>query len=80
LLGIITDGDLRRMLEKTNDISHITAKDILTPNPKAIQPETMAVDALEIFALYDISQLIVVDGLKYVGILHLHDLIKEGIM
>jgi len=80
ILGIITDGDLRRMLEKTNNFSSITAADILSSHPKTIHPQTMAVDALEIFALYDISQLIVAENNQYIGILHLHDLIKEGIM
>ena len=79
VVGIITDGDLRRMLERSDNIKNITAADILTHNPKTIQPTIMAVDALEIFALYDISQLIVEENGQYVGILHLHELIKEGI-
>ena len=79
VLGIITDGDLRRMLERTPPIKNITAEDILTRNPKTIEPFIMAVDALEIFALYDISQLIVAENEQYIGILHLHELIKEGI-
>jgi arabinose-5-phosphate isomerase len=80
VVGIITDGDLRRMLERTNNIEHITASDILSKNPRTIAPNTMAVDALEVFALYDISQLVVTEHGKYLGVLHLHDLIKEGIM
>jgi len=79
VLGIITDGDLRRMLEKNDTIKNITAADILTKNPKTIESFIMAVDALEIFSLYDISQLIVQDEGEYIGILHLHELIKEGI-
>ncbi len=79
VLGIITDGDLRRMLERSDNIKNITATDILTLNPKTIEPIIMAVDALEIFALYDISQLIVAEDGQYIGILHLHELIKEGI-
>jgi len=79
VLGIITDGDLRRMLERNDTIKGITAADILTKNPKTIEPFIMAVDALEIFALYDISQLIVQENGIYLGILHLHELIKEGI-
>ncbi len=79
VVGIITDGDLRRMLERSDNIKNITAADILTHNPKTIQPTIMAVDALEIFALYDISQLIVEENGQYIGILHLHELIKEGI-
>ncbi len=79
VIGIITDGDLRRMLERSDNIKNITAKDILTHNPKTIEPFIMAVDALETFALYDISQLIVAENGQYIGILHLHELIKEGI-
>ena len=79
VVGIITDGDLRRMLERNDNIKNITAADILTRNPKTIEPFIMAVDALEIFALYDIGQLIVEKEGQYIGILHLHELIKEGI-
>ena len=78
--GIITDGDLRRMLEKSNDLQSVTAKDILTNNPKTIDPSVMAVAALEIFRDHDISQLIVAENGHYLGILHMHDLIKEGIV
>ena len=79
VIGIITDGDLRRMLERSDNIKNINAADILTLNPKTIEPFIMAVDALEIFALHDISQLIVEENGQYIGILHLHELIKEGI-
>ena len=79
VVGIITDGDLRRMLERSDNIRNITAADILTHNPKTIESFIMAVDALEVFALYDISQLIVEEDGQYIGILHLHELIKEGI-
>jgi len=78
--GIVTDGDLRRMLERSNNYVSITANDILTSNPKTIAPNTMAIDALEVFAQHDISQLLVVENGNYLGVLHLHDLIKEGIM
>ncbi|MBC7650472.1 MAG: KpsF/GutQ family sugar-phosphate isomerase [Deinococcales bacterium] len=80
ILGIITDGDLRRMLECSNHIEHITAADIFTQNPKTIPPYTMAVDALEMFKQYDISQLLVAENGNYLGVLHLHDLIREGII
>ncbi len=80
LLGIITDGDLRRMLEKTDDISTITAKDILSKNPKTVESSLLAVEALDIFRMNDISQLIVADQGIYLGILHIHDLVKEGIV
>ncbi len=80
LLGIITDGDLRRMLEKTEDISNICAKDILTSNPITIAPDALAVEALNLLRTHNISQLIVAENGHYSGILHLHDLIKEGIV
>lgn len=80
LVGIITDGDLRRMLEKTDDIRHIRAADILSPSPKTIAPGVLAVDALDMLRQNDISQLIVADNGVYLGILHIHDLVKEGIV
>ena len=81
LTGIITDGDVRRMLEKISDVSNIRASDIITKNPKTAEPGILAVEALEILKHYDISQLIITekDG-TYLGILHLHDLIREGII
>jgi arabinose-5-phosphate isomerase len=78
--GIITDGDLRRMLEHSTDISNITAKDILSTHPKTIGPDILAIEALEVFRKHDISQLIVEQEDKYLGILHLHDLVREGIV
>jgi arabinose-5-phosphate isomerase len=80
VLGIITDGDLRRMLEKTDDIKNITAKDILSKNPKTVETSILAVEALDIFRNHNISQLIVVENGAYSGILHIHDLVKEGIV
>jgi arabinose-5-phosphate isomerase len=80
LQGIITDGDLRRMLEKSSSIDQITATDILSPNPKTITPETLAVEALEIMRKNDISALLVVEDQRYLGVLHLHDLVREGIV
>lgn len=80
VIGIITDGDLRRMLEKSNDISSITAKDILSPNPKTIAASVLAVEALDVLRKNDISQLIVEEEGIYLGILHLHDLVREGIV
>lgn len=79
-VGIITDGDLRRMLSKTEDFSNLTAKDIMGNNPKSINKDAMAVDAMELMEAHDISQLLVEDNGAYVGIVHLHDLIKEGIL
>lgn len=81
LLGIITDGDLRRMLEKSSSLENIHAEDILSPNPKTIHPNELAVNALEILRSNNISQLIVVnEDNQYLGMLHLHDLVKEGIV
>ena len=80
LLGIITDGDLRRMLEKTNSIENIRAGDILTKDPKTIHPGEMAVNALDIMRKNEITQLVVADQGRYLGIIHLHDLVKEGLI
>jgi arabinose-5-phosphate isomerase len=79
LLGIITDGDLRRMLEK-NGLDEVKAKDIMTKNPKTIGPGEMAVNALDIMRQYEIVHLAVVENKKYLGIIHLHDLVKEGLL
>jgi arabinose-5-phosphate isomerase len=81
LKGLITDGDLRRMLEKSKTLDNIHARDILSENPKTIEPEELAVNALDKMRTHDINQLIVVDSSKkYLGILHLHDLVREGIV
>jgi arabinose-5-phosphate isomerase len=80
LAGIITDGDLRRMLEKTTDFNQFTAKDIMTKNPKTIEPEMLVVDALNIMRKNNITQLLVLKKGKYLGIIHLHDILKEGII
>lgn len=80
LLGVITDGDLRRMLEKEIDIEHKKAKDIMSKHPKTIAPDALAVDALDRMRKNNITQLIVKTGEEYVGVIHLHDLIKEGLV
>ncbi len=80
LLGIITDGDLRRMLEKASDITQVKAEDIMTRNPKVIHPDTLAVHALELLRTNSITQLLVADDKTYHGVIHLHDLIREGII
>lgn len=80
LLGIITDGDLRRMLEKYKDIEAVTAGDIMTKNPKSIEAGELAVSALDVLRKYEISQLAVTEGSRYLGIVHLHDLIREGLI
>jgi arabinose-5-phosphate isomerase len=80
LVGIITDGDLRRMLEKSDNIQKITARDIMSQNPKTIAPSEMAVNALDIMRKNSITQLVVAENEIYLGILHLHDLVKEGLI
>ena len=80
VIGIITDGDLRRMLEKRDDIRNIQASEIMSPHPKTISPNALAAQALEEMRAHDISQLIVAENGQYRGIVHLHDLIKEGII
>ncbi len=79
--GIITDGDVRRLLEKTDILGNVIASAILSKNPKTIQPQAMAAEAFEILKANDINQLIVADdNNKYCGIIHLHDLLREGII
>jgi arabinose-5-phosphate isomerase len=80
LEGVITDGDLRRMLEKNGDVDLQKAKDIMSLKPKTIEAQTLAVSALNIMRQNNITQLLVTDENIYVGVLHLHDLIKEGII
>lgn len=80
IIGIITDGDIRRMLNDRDSIADLTARDIMTKNPKMVSSETMAVDALNILEDYSITQLIVSDEGTYKGVLHLHDILKEGIV
>lgn len=80
VLGIITDGDLRRLLEKQEDISRVKAQDIMTKNPKHINPDALAVDALQLMRGHEITQLVVIKNKKLAGFIHLHDLIKEGLI
>jgi arabinose-5-phosphate isomerase len=80
VVGIITDGDIRRMLNKTETIKGLTAKDIMTVNPKTIKSTDMVVDALNILEDFSITQLVVVDNGEYKGVIHLHDILKEGII
>ncbi|MFL5765321.1 MAG: SIS domain-containing protein [Bacteroidia bacterium] len=80
LVGVITDGDLRRMLEKTDELSTLTAADIMNKAPKQIDAEELAVNAMQMLEQYNITQLIVTDKGKYHGFVHLHDLLKEGII
>lgn len=80
IMGIVTDGDIRRMLNKYDNISGLKASDIMTSNPRTIAMEVLAVKALKEMQEKGISQLLAVDGEAYVGVVHLHNLINEGIL
>ncbi len=81
IIGVVTDGDLRRMLEKDLNINLVTAKDIMTKSPKTIKQDSLAVEALRFMEDKSISQLLVVDeNNTYLGVIHLHDLLREGII
>ena len=80
LIGIITDGDLRRMLMKHPDINEVKATDIMTRNPKTIEKDDLVVNALELMQNKSITQLPVMENGQYVGMIHIHDIIKEGII
>jgi arabinose-5-phosphate isomerase len=78
--GIITDGDLRRMLERNSDFNSLHAGDIMTINPQTIDIDALAIDAFDKMKKYNITQLLILrDGL-YAGIIHLHDILKEGVV
>ena len=78
--GLITDGDLRRMLEKNSNINNLIASDIMTENPKCISKNALAAEALGVMEVNQISQLVIEDNGTYSGIIHLHDILKEGIL
>jgi len=80
VLGIITDGDLRRMLERENDFTNLIAENIMTANPQKITENSLATEAMQLLQQQNITQLVVEDDGKYFGIIHLHDLIGEGII
>lgn len=80
IVGIITDGDLRRMLENDLYRAGVKAKEIMTMNPKTIDKNELAVQALDLMRKMNITQLVVTENNKYVGIIHLHDLVREGII
>ena len=80
LVGIITDGDLRRMLLKHADIDQVKAREIMTPNPKTIEDSALVADALHKMRHNSITQLPVLNNGNYVGVIHLHDILKEGIL
>jgi arabinose-5-phosphate isomerase len=80
LLGVITDGDLRRMLETADSMNDLTAADIMNKNPKQMEATELAVNAMLLLEKHNITQLIVTNAGKYHGFIHLHDLLKEGII
>ncbi|MBT7850412.1 MAG: KpsF/GutQ family sugar-phosphate isomerase [Flavobacteriaceae bacterium] len=80
IVGIITDGDLRRMLSETEDLSQLKAENIMSKNPICIPINSMAIEAMEMMDIHRISQLLVEDQGAYAGVIHIHDLIKEGII
>ena len=80
VIGIITDGDIRRMLNDRDTFADLTAKDIMTKNPKMTASNAMVVDAFNIMEDFSITQLVVVDNGEYKGVLHIHDILKEGII
>jgi arabinose-5-phosphate isomerase len=80
VIGIITDGDIRRMLNERDSFADLTAKDIMTKNPKTTHSEAMVIDAFHMMENFKITQLIVVDDSEFRGVLHLHDILKEGII
>ena len=80
IVGIVTDGDIRRMLSKTDSIKGLTAKDIMSVNPKTIEVDCLAIDALHLMEKNKITQLLATKQGEYVGIIHLHNLIQEGII
>lgn len=80
VVGAITDGDLRRMLQKNVDTATLRASDIMTKNPKTITPQTLAVEALDMMKKMHITNIFVVEDGRYLGVIHIHDIIKEGIL
>ncbi len=80
LIGIITDGDLRRMLEKTKDFEKVTAKDIMSASPKTVEEDVLAIDAYSTMKQNKITSLLVVNENEYLGVVHIHDILREGIV
>ncbi|MCR9264713.1 MAG: KpsF/GutQ family sugar-phosphate isomerase [Flavobacteriaceae bacterium] len=80
VVGVVTDGDIRRMLSKHDNINGLTAKDIMTSNPKSVDVDTLAVNALKLLQEKGISQLLAFDNGAYAGVVHIHNLINEGIL
>lgn len=80
LVGIVTDGDIRRMLNDRDTFTDLVASDIMTKNPKTVAPSDLVVSAFNLMEDFKITQVLVVDDGRYVGVLHLHDILKEGIL
>jgi len=80
VVGVITDGDVRRMLNDRDNIAGVTAADIMTKNPKSVSAAAMVIDAFNTMENHAITQLVVIDNGEYKGILHLHDILKEGVV
>ena len=80
VIGIITDGDIRRMLSNRDTFADLTARDIMTQHPKHISSNLLVSEALNVLENNAITQLVVIDNQEYKGILHLHDILKEGIV
>lgn len=80
IVGVVTDGDIRRMLSKHDNIGELTARDIMTSDPKSVEADTLAVKALKILQDNGISQLLVFENGTYAGVVHIHNLINEGIL
>ena len=80
LVGIVTDGDLRRMLMRHPNIEAVKVRDIMTKNPRTVEKNSLVADALNIMQHKEISVLPVMDGDRYIGMVHIHDIIKEGII
>ncbi len=80
VVGAITDGDLRRMLQKNPDLTGLVAADVMTKSPKTISPQTLAVEALDMMRKKQITNIFVVNDGKYLGVIHIHDIIKEGLV
>jgi arabinose-5-phosphate isomerase len=80
LMGIITDGDVRRMVEKGRPMDSLVAADIMSKSPKVVQKSELAVNAFGIMEKNKITSVVVMDGGKYVGLIHIHDVLREGIV
>lgn len=80
LLGMITDGDLRRAFQQTPNLTNLTASHLMNTQPKTIEKQTLAIDALQLMRQHQITQVIVLEGEQYVGMVHIHDLVREGLV